>query len=266
MAISVGGIIYAKTGKLLLPETALDSWQQWNGELRSRPVILGPLSGGRSNHSFLLDSDGYRMVLRLNGTDALLPGANRSTETTIWQAASEAGIAPPLLHVDKQNRFLISTYINNSLSPRPDEEFVDQAFSLLKQCHQLKVVAPTINYANHIEQYWKILENKTHLLNTDLAEQREPMRELLEALINSGTPTCLCHHDPVVANFVGNANRLYLIDWEYAAHGLQVMDYAALSFEWGIDDAVVIERTGVELELLVMAKNFYKYLCALWAA
>jgi hypothetical protein len=44
------------------------------------------------------------------------------------------------------------------------------------------------------------------------------------------------------------------------------MDYAALSLEWGIDDPVVIERTGVELELLVIAKVFYKYLCALWAA
>jgi len=268
LATSVGGIIYAKTGKSLLPETALNSWQQWDGELHNRPVILKPLSGGRSNSSFLLDSDGYKMVLRINGTDALLPGTNRSGETSIWQAASDMGIAPSLLHVDKQNRFLISTYIDNSLPHQPplDETFVDQAFSLLNRCHQLDADAPTIDYASHIDQYWQIIESKSSLSKPNLSEQRKPMEEILATLTNSGTPMGLCHHDLVVANFVGNTDRLYLIDWEYAAHGLLLMDYAALSSEWGIDDAVVIEQTGIELELLLMAKTFYKYLCALWAA
>ena len=254
--------------KPLQPETALNSWRQWKGELRSRPTILKPLSGGRSNHSFLLDSDGKKMVLRLNGADTLLPGANRSSEINIWQMASAHGIAPPLQYVDGKNRFLISSYINNSLPPRPpiDETFIDQVFNLLKCCHQLKVDAPAIDYANHVENYWQIIARKSNLLNPVLNEQRKPMQEVLATLTNSGTAMGLCHHDLVVANFVGNADRLYLIDWEYAARGLQVMDYAALSFEWGIDDAVVVERTGVELELLVMAKTFYKYLCALWCA
>jgi thiamine kinase-like enzyme len=254
--------------KPLQPETALNSWRQWSGELRSRPIILKPLSGGRSNHSFLLNSDGKKMVLRLNGAETLLPGANRSSEIKIWQVTSTQGIAPPLLYVDNQNRFLISTYINNSLPPQPpiDETFVDQAFNLLKIFHQLDTDAPTIDYASHIENYWQIIERKSKLLNPLLNEQRKPMQEVLATLTNSGTAMGLCHHDLVIANFVGNADRLYLIDWEYAAHGLQVMDYAALSIEWGIDDAVVIERTGIELELLIMAKTFYKYMCSLWAA
>ena len=208
------------------------------------------------------------MVLRLNGADTLLPGANRRSEINIWQMASAHGIAPPLQYVDEQNQFLISTYINNSLPPHPpiNETFVDQAFGLLENFHQLNTDAPTIDYASHIENYWQIIERKSNLRNPALNEQRKPMQEVLATLTNSGTAIGLCHHDLVIANFVGNADRLYLIDWEYAARGLQVMDYAALSFEWGIDDAVVIERTGVELELLVMAKVFYKYLCALWAA
>ncbi len=236
--------------------------------MRSRPVILQPLSGGRSNRSFLLDSDGFKMVLRLNGTDSLLPGANRRNEIDIWQAASKQGIAPPLIYTDEAAGFLVSTHINNSLPTKPplDDTSINQAFELLKSCHQLDVVARTIDYASHIEQYWQTIENKNQSLNPALLKQRRPMQEMLNTLVTSDTPTGLCHHDPVVANFVGNADRLYLIDWEYAARGLLVMDYAALGFEWGIDDAVVIERTGVELELLVMAKTFYKYMCELWAA
>ena len=250
------------------PETALDSWRQWKGELRSKPVMLKPLSGGRSNRSFLLDSGGKKMVLRLNGADSLLPGANRRNEIDIWQAASKQGIAPRLLYVDDKTEFLVSAYINNSLPTNPplNETLTNQALELLKNCHQLDVDAPGIDYSSHIEQYWQIIKTENRSPKPILMGQRKPMREILNTLVTSGTPTGLCHHDPVVANFVGNADRMYLIDWEYAAQGLLVMDYAALSIEWEIDNAVVIERTGVELELLVMAKAFYKYLCALWAA
>lgn len=230
--------------------------------------MIEPLSGGRSNRSFLLDADGSRMVLRINATDAFLPGANRNHEIKIWQAASQRGIAPPLVHVDEKSRFLVSRYISNNLTAQapPNEAFVEQAFDLLERCHQLALDTPGIDYSSHIEHYWKTIESQGGLQNPALYDQREPMRRLLETLLNSGAQTGLCHHDPVIANFVGNPDRLYLIDWEYAARGLRVMDYAALGVEWGIDEALIITRTGLEPELLIMAKSWYGYLCDLWAA
>lgn len=250
----------------MLPESAIDSWREWGGGLGSRPDLDGALSGGRSNRSFLMDSDGFKMVLRLNGDDSLLPGSSRTSEIKIWQTASHQGIAPPLLYVDEHTRYLVSTYIENTLPPQSqlDEAFIDQAFSLLSRCHQLDIEAPSIDYTDHIKKYWDIIEGKGHVTNSGLQQQRRPMQELLESLLNSETPTGMCHHDPVIANFVGNSERLYLIDWEYAAHGLLVMDYAALGIEWGIDDATIIARTGLEPEELTMAKSLYHYLCALW--
>jgi aminoglycoside phosphotransferase (APT) family kinase protein len=252
----------------LRPENAIDSWRQWSADLSSRPVILGTLDGGRSNRSFLLDSDIGRLVLRINGTGSLLPGASRSNEIGIWKAASKQGIAPPLLYVDKQNQFLVSTYINTDLPPKPqlDTTFVDHAFKLLEACHRLDVHAPDINYSSHIEHYWQLIEAKNQPPNPVLNETRKPMQSLLDSLINSNTPTGLCHHDPVIENFVGNPDRLYLIDWEYAANGLQIMDYAALATEWQLDDTTILSKTGLKPELLVMAKTLYAYLCALWEA
>jgi len=233
-----------------------------------RPEILGPLSGGRSNRSFLLDSNGRKMVLRINGTDSMLPGTSRKNEISIWQAASKKGIAPPLLHVDEQNRFLVSSYISNSLSSQPgnNESVIGQAFGLLKQCHLLDVHAPGIDYAAHVEQYWQIIESRGIPVSFDLVRQREPMQGLLEDIAASDVQTGVCHHDLVVANFVGSTTGLYLIDWEYAARGLLVMDYAALGVEWGIDDAVVAGQAGIDVELLSLAGDFYRYECRLWGA
>lgn len=208
------------------------------------------------------------MVLRINDADSLLPGARRSSEISILQATSEQGIAPSLLYVEEEAKYLVSAYIENSLLPQLqlDTIFVDQAFSLLNRCHQLDVEAPGIDYAGHIEQYWQIIAHNNQPINPTLIEQRGPMQVLLGKLINSGTPTGLCHHDPVITNFVGNADRLYLIDWEYAAHGLLIMDYAALSIEWGIDDTLLVAQTAINPELLTMAKTLYRYLCQLWQA
>jgi len=250
------------------PENAIDTWRCWDISLRTRPVVLRPLSGGRSNRSFLLGSNGTSMVLRLNGAESALPGANRNSEFSIWQAASVQGIAPPLLYVDPGYGFLVSAFIENHLPSQPslDKSYVNHAFDLLKRCHQLDLDVPCIDYPGHINQYWQVIESKTTTPDLVLIRQRESMNLLLEEIINGGSPTGLCHHDPVVANFVGNSDRLYLIDWEYALHGLLVMDYAALAVEWEVDNKLITSRTGIEPEMMTMATSLYRYLCNLWEA
>ena len=255
-------------GKSLLPESALDDWCQWSSRLSSRPVLKKPLCGGRSNQSFLLESGIGHLVLRINGTGSLLPGADRSNEINIWKAASKQGIAPPLVFVDPKNQYLVSMYINNDLPPRPqnNEACVEEALRLLNSCHQLDVKAPGIDYFSHIEHYWQIIETGKQPVNPGLVSQRKPIQQTLNSLLNSNTPTGICHHDPVTANFVGTPNHLYLIDWEYAANGLQIMDYAALATEWHIDNQTILKRTGFTTASLADAKALYQYMCALWQA
>jgi len=250
----------------LQPEDALDAWRQWDARLAARPAILGNLCGGRSNRSLLLDSDIGRLVLRVNGSASFLPGADRGSEAVIWQTASQRGIAPALIFVDGCNRYLVSTYIESRLpaSPGSDARIVDRALGLLASCHQLNVSAPLIDYAGHVEHYWQLIEAGTRSPDPALARQRAPMQSLLDSLIKGGTPTGLCHHDPVIENFVGNTGRLYLIDWEYAATGLQIMDYAAFATEWRIDDGTILARTRLDPEAFDMAKTLYRYMCALW--
>lgn len=265
-----------QTGKPLQPDTpatrwadtvpAIESWRQWGGELRVKPVVVGPLSGGLSNRSFLLNSAGKKMVLRLNNSSALLPGRNRNDESGIWRAASAEGIAPRLLYVDQAAGHLVSAYIENSITSQHSSKlaFTEQALELLGRCHRLEVDTDEIDYASHIEQYWRIIERKYALPDPVLTRQREPMQAVLETLFRNGSPMGLCHHDPVVANFVGNTKRLYLVDWEYAARGLLVMDYAALGIEWKIEDSVILDATGIDREELLLAKALYGYLCELW--
>lgn len=208
------------------------------------------------------------MVLRINAPDPTLPGIGRGHEAEVWRTASDAGIAPPLLHADPAGRFLVSAFIENELpeQPQDDPALAAMALELLQRTHHLDVKAPAIDYTAHIEAYWQQIEAGRLTVDPVLLEQREAMRELLLELSGGESWQVLCHHDPVIENFVGSPDRLYLIDWEYAARGLAMMDYAAFAVEWNIDDATIKESAGIDLQSLILAKTLYAYLCTLWEA
>jgi thiamine kinase len=250
----------------LHPEIAIAGWQQWPVDLPVKPELMGQLDGGRSNRSYLLKSGDQQLVLRLNGSNSLLPGSSRRSEMKIWQAASTAGIAPTLLYFDERQGILVSTYIEDCLPPESESSqgTADLAFTLLKRCHQLDVDAHYLDLSEHIQQYWQLIEALGEPVDPWLLKQKISMQNLLESPHFKDAETGLCHHDPIMANFVGSPDRLSLIDWEYAAKGRLVMDYAALAIEWSIDDELVIARSGVNPELLTMAKKLYTYLCKLW--
>lgn len=253
---------------MLNPETALDSWRGWDAPLDTRPVVIRELGEGRSNRSFLLETGSEKMVLRVNSTPTALPNPDRAVEARVWRVASEAGIAPRLLYTHPQGEFLVSAYIENELPGRPQDYpgLTEQALELLQRCHWLDVDAPIIDYTAHIERYWQVIERQTISPDPSLVAQRILMDELLEELCSAGAEKGLCHHDPVVENFVGSHERLYLIDWEYAARGLRVLDYAALVVEWGMDEDAIIKLTGSDSESLTRAKSLYRYMCSLWEA
>ncbi len=181
------------------------------------------------------------------------------------------------------------------------EDLTDEVFRLIEKCHAIKIDTHQLDYVQHIQNYWTKIEQSSigqsaieqsgigqsdieqssieksgieqsgiekpaKPIDPALLKQRQPMQESLQALLDQQQATVLCHHDPVKTNFVGTPKRLYLIDWEYAAKGMAVMDYAALAVEWGFSNSTICTRTSIRPDSLVMAKNLYRYMCQLWEA
>lgn len=248
------------------PDIGLDSWRQWSCALSSRPDIVAQLTGGKTNRSYLLESGDSKMVMRLNAPAEALPGVDRANEALIWQAASNAGLSPCILHFDLQSGLLVSEYVDGeSLDELEiDDAVIDQLVSLLSRVHALDVNAPVFDYAAHIEKFWQLIEPRQELNNASLLTRRVEMRECVAEFAALATTVALCHHDPTRANVVGKKNNLYLLDWEYAGRGFAEIDYAALSVEWDIDSAEIVKRVALEPGLLESAKTIYLYICQLW--
>lgn len=248
------------------PEDAMADWRRWSRRLKRKPVNRGPLDGGRSNQSYLLESDLGRLALRINGSTSMLPDRRRDFEITAWQQAGNAGIAPPLIYVDKDNSYIVSQYIDSMVppGPAPGEEWSRLAIDLLKRCHALDCDGPVMDYGAHIKAYWQQIEQKNLQVSPTLHDQRSLVTAALDELSSIHDGTALCHHDPIPANFVGDSSRLYLLDWEYSAPGWPVMDFAALAVEWSIDHETIRRQTGISAKALKKAGIVYRYLRDLW--
>jgi thiamine kinase len=251
----------------LKPEKFLENWQTWSCELSSRPVVVTELTGGRTNRSFLLEADGHKLVMRLNSPVKRVPGVDRASEIRIWDAASRAGLAPKVLHADKQTGVLITEFLDGSSWGKPDVDvkLTNRLIGVLEAVHNLTVDAPLIDYAVHIEKFWRHIESRPCRPDVLLVQQRQPMQALVRILQKTPGRIGLCHHDPAPANVIDSEDRLYLLDWEYATRGPVIMDFAALCVEWNIDAAEISERVDLDSELLDSAQKIYRYICSLWA-
>jgi thiamine kinase-like enzyme len=96
----------------------------------------------------------------------------------------------------------------------------------LKALHQIpiEIELPVVNISEKAEAYW-----------TTLATQ-QPDHEILKMkplmqVAMSEPPAgdfCLCHLDPVLANWLYTSEGLQLLDWEYAGFAHPLWDLAAL--------------------------------------
>ena len=83
-----------------------------------------------------------------------------------------------------------------------------------------------------------------------------------------------CHNDPLCENWVQGADKLYLLDWEYAGMNDPMWDLADVSIEAGYtqtQDNQLLESylqrkpTGEEQRRFLANKIYVDYLWTLWA-
>ena len=69
------------------------------------------LYGGTVNASFRVDTSAGRFVVRLHDAMARTLGADHEREAQLHAAAAAAGLAPALVHVDPEHRFMVMEYV-----------------------------------------------------------------------------------------------------------------------------------------------------------
>jgi thiamine kinase-like enzyme len=200
-------------------------------------VTIEPLSGGMTNRNYLVRAAGQGFVARI-GTDLPLHGVLRFNERAAARAAHAAGVSPEVVHAD--NGVLVCRYIEGrTLEPADlrDPARLAQIASLLHRVHDGMAAhwrGPALTFwvFQVVRNYARVLEQAaSHLLERELPAIRTRAAELEAAVgpVRIGP----AHNDLLAANFIDDASRLWLIDWDYAGFNTPLFDLANLSADNG---------------------------------
>jgi thiamine kinase len=213
----------------LIPEHVLAHVPGYaSGELTARAARL---YGGTVNTSFRVDTSAGRFVVRLHDAIARTLGANHEREAQLHAAAAAAGLAPALVHVDPELRFMVMEYVPGAVWSSQDFARPERLTRLGAALYALHAVVPPAVAPFDIPA---VLASHHERLAAASPEERPWLATLMaraaSALEASGTRArgkVLVHNDLHHSNLIGQ-ERLYLLDWEYAAVADPLFDLACV--------------------------------------
>jgi thiamine kinase-like enzyme len=199
-----------------------------------------PLSGGITNVNFLVEDAGRKYVVRV-GDDIPVHQVMRFNELAASRAAALAGISPAVVH--SEPGMLVLDYVEGKTLAAEDirrPEILRQARPLVARCHRelprfLRGPALAFWVFHVIRDYgWTLKEgNSAHAV---LLPALLTLAGKLEAAVGP-VEMVFGHNDLLLANFIDDGTRLWLIDWDYAGFNSPLFDLGGLASNNGLSPA-----------------------------
>jgi thiamine kinase len=247
-----------------MPEDPLHSWTDWGSPFQSLR-LLEKLDAGLTNQNYLIEANERRCVLRINAQNSLALGIDRKREKLILEKASASGLAPDVLFCSPEHGVLITDFIDGQhwhASDLDDANKLSLLTTAINQIHNLNVETEKFDYQKHEQNYWQQLQDKAVSIPDELFSRRDSVLKFIEEIPVTAT---ICHHDLNPANIIVQSDRIYFLDWEYAAPAWPALDFAALSVEWAIPVEQLPLPAHISVKDVLLASELYIHLCDLWS-
>ena len=190
--------------------------------LTSQPQPVRELSGGKTNHSYLVASDSFEAVVRINAANSESLGIDRQREWAILQLLQPTGTVPKVFFCDHQ--VLVTSYCRG-------QQWLDTPQNCRKLNSALAqiqaIAAPGLEKRNYVDYCAAYIDQlgQGHI-HKHRVDQRmvEAILSAASTVDNSDWTPVICHHDLVAENIIITESSPVLLDWEYAALGHPALD------------------------------------------
>lgn len=224
----------------------------------SEDVTIEKISGGLTNDNFKVSFAGKAYFFRVSNNENTLLNNSLERDWQITKLISEAGIGPKVIHYSPQNSILVTDFIETKKTVDLRSFATMHRFCRLLSClHELQVTFPT--------EYEPIDALKDDVKRAKAVGVVFPL--LLETLLkkidcfHTILPKVPAHLDLHAGNILDQGEKLFLIDWEYAAMADPFFDLATLASAENFSDLkmralldIYLERNPLDEEI----HYFYK--------
>lgn len=246
----------------------------WTGRARA----AGYLDGGITNRNVLVEVEGERFVLRLNGKDTDLLEIRRTDELAAASRAAELGLAPPVHAFLEPEQYLVTRFVEGRSLTGAD---LAAPMVLAQVAFAVRAFHRTPPLAGDFDAFrvpgLHLAASRTRGVPVPAAYQAAAaVATRIEAAFSvHPDPPVPCHNDLLPANFLhGNDGRLWLLDWEYAGNNDRFFDLGNLAVNNELDPdteaalvaayfGAVTPRRLARLRLMKIMSDFRE---AMWGA
>jgi aminoglycoside phosphotransferase (APT) family kinase protein len=193
---------------------------------------VAPLAGGSLNHSYRVRTAAGSYVVRLSPEPDAWLVSDRRAERRLHGIAADAGLAPPIVHADPRDRWLVTQHVDGRLWSEADfaaPDRLQRLAELLQRVHALP--APSegrVDVLHSLQKYTERIAASGQADRGSFAPLLERAAERWEATGAGTRAPAPVHHDLNGSNIIDNERRLTLIDWECAAVSDPLLDIACV--------------------------------------
>ncbi|GAA1679699.1 hypothetical protein GCM10009765_31140 [Fodinicola feengrottensis] len=182
---------------------------------------LEPLTGGTTNRSWQVLVDGRPVsVLREPASDDALLGIDRTTERRAAQQAHDLGVAPPVLAASNSGAMRIG-WVNNAVAMSADallnDDFRLRLCETLRLLHSGPALGRVLDHSAVQTHLLAGVRDRGLALPAGYEDLPGRVDHLAAVLRRQPMPAVPCHNDLSAGNVLDDGERLWLIDFEYAA-------------------------------------------------
>jgi thiamine kinase-like enzyme len=230
----------------------------WPGGVES----VEPLGGGITNRNFKVRARGEDFVLRVGGKDTGLLGIDRDVEHEASLAAWRLGIGPEVVAFLEPEGYLVTRFVEGEAG----RVTTPAAAALLRRLHASPPIRGRFDAFRVVETYADTARTHGIALPPAFASAKGTA-DRIEARRG---PFAIgpCHNDLLAANFIGDGDRLWIVDWEYAGMGDPAFDLANFAVSNGLDaagDQELLEAYGgAHLHVHVLMRFMSDFREAMW--
>jgi aminoglycoside phosphotransferase (APT) family kinase protein len=187
---------------------------------------IQPVAGGASGAlTFRIEAGGKPHLLRVEGRRTPLRNPH---QYACMRIASDAGIAPPVRHIDEAAGIAIMDFI----ATRPLEQhagggLAQAAGALIARLQATPTFPAFIDYFAALTRMLAFVRNSNLFAPGLLDPHIEAFARIHEAYPATPAPVST-HNDPNPRNLLSDGSRLWLIDWETAYRNDPLVDVAIL--------------------------------------
>jgi thiamine kinase-like enzyme len=238
-------------------------------------LSVAPLPGGITNLNYRVDLAGASFVVRIPGRETERLGIDRRREHACARAASASGVGPRVAAFFEEAGVLVTEFVRGR-EPGEDTlrtpQTLGRVAAALRRYHAGQAFPGTFSPFDAARGYGAVAGRQGAPLPSHF-DWMMTQAARLEAALGAPRVTQPCHNDLLPANFLDDGDRLWIIDWEYAAMGDIFFDLGNFAAHLHLSDAAedtlltayfgtVTPRAVARMKLMEIVSDLRE---ALWA-